>query len=89
MSIWGVENGTCAEELLSPLGLVSYGGGTLNNKMSYIIYSKLKNNKFKYEIEFDKLKDNIEEVKKAYQLYLRKEKILKIKKNFEAWNGRK
>lgn len=76
--IWGTTEGNCQEELLSPLGLYSSGGGSLNGKLSYIIYSKNMKNNFKYEIEFDRLKKDIKKVQQAYQKYLRKEKIKKI-----------
>lgn len=80
MAMWGVDSGSCAENLLSPLGLISYGGGTLNSKMSYIIHSKSKNNNFRYEIECDKLENNIKNVEKIYKIYLRKEKLEKLSK---------
>ena len=76
--IWGTTEGNCQEELLSPLGLYSSGGGSLNGKLSYIIYSKSEKDNFKYEIECDRLKKDINKVQQAYKKYLRKEKIKKI-----------
>ena len=75
--IW-VSEGYCREDLLSPLGLYSIGGSALNGKMSYIIYSKSKNDNFRYEVEFNKIDKNIKKIEIAYIMHLRKEKLIKL-----------
>jgi len=71
--VWGVCNiESCEEEILSPLGLISYGGGTniKNGKMTYHIKSK--KGDFSCEIDVDKIKE-------FAKLYARGKKIQKIK----------
>jgi hypothetical protein len=75
MAIWGIEggDGKVMKELLSPLGLYSYGGGSKDSEMSYVIYSNSDKN-FKVELAWSKIND----IEKIYKKYLRKQKLLNI-----------
>ena len=59
--------GKINKEILEPLGLTCYGGGTKDGKMSYIVYHK---NGQCYELTSDEF-NNIEQ----YFIDLRKNKI--------------
>ena len=74
--VWGVDgSGTVEDEILEPLGLISYGGGSnpKSGRMTYVVYSK-SDNDFRYEIDDNKL----HEIGKIYKSYLRKHKLEKI-----------
>ena len=75
MSVWGVEGGTCCEELLKLLGLVSYGGTSMNGKMCYTIYSIDKSKNIKFHVLFDEIK-NIKNIYHKYIKDIRKEKFV-------------
>ena len=74
--VWGVYEGECIPEILNPLGLVSYGGGTnpKNGKMTYRVCSINKTDGFEYVIDTDK----IDEIGRIYQNYLRIKKLKAI-----------
>lgn len=78
MGIWGVESGSCYEELLKPLGLISYGGLSINNEMFYRILNR---DKTKQKISFDVNVKDIKNIKSIYSKYIkdiRKHKINRI-----------
>jgi len=71
--VWGTTggNGKCQEEILEPLGLISYGGGdnTETGEMTYRIFSE--ENDFTCELDWSKITD----IHEIYNIYLRKHKI--------------
>lgn len=74
--VWGTTGGNskCCEEILEPLGLVSYGGGTdiETGDMTYRIFSE--ENDFTCELIWQE----INEVEKIYKTYLRKRKLKNV-----------
>jgi len=81
--MWGVERGTCCEELLKPLGLISHGGTSIEGGMCYTIYSIDKSKNIKFNVLFDEIKNIKEIYSKINPEYLRiyrKEKLKKINK---------
>jgi len=79
--VWGTTggNGKCLEEVLEPLGLISYGGGTnpTNGKPTYEIFSK--DNDFTCMLDWG----NITKIYDIYNTYLRKKKLNTIKNNIK------
>ena len=75
--MWGVEgNRTCCEEILKPLGLVSYGGTSIDGKMCYTIYSIDKSKNIKFNVLIDEIKN----VKNIYYKYIRDTRKQKLEK---------
>ena len=70
---WGTVGEVYVEEaLLSPLGLFSHGGASIDGEMSYLIFSK--DNKFLVELKKSELKN----IGKIYSIYLRENKLKRI-----------
>jgi hypothetical protein len=80
--VWGVEgNNRCREDLLKPLGLISYGGTSIEGGMCYTIYSIDKSKNIKFNVLFNQI-ENIKEIyskiDSEYLRIYRKEKLKKI-----------
>ena len=79
--VWGVCGSTCVPEILEPLGLISYGGGSnrKTDRMTYVVYSK-SDNDFRYEIDDNK----IHNIGRIYTAYLRKHKLENLNDNIDG-----